>query len=118
MKTLIVSLILTLSALAQTAKVVTLKQEEAAKARQLHEAAAAAQKASDDFDAQIAQTYTQSKAEGIVTWSPNGSHTAAYINRDGWDYGFEYSEDFKFIVPKPYQAKAPEPCGFSSIIAN
>jgi hypothetical protein len=88
--------------LAQTAKVVELKPEEAAEAKQLHDAADRAKKAADEFDAKIGERYV---------WS-EGSTANSYSLKPGWPYGFEFSDDYRFIVPKPYQAQAPSACGY------
>ena len=105
MKSLLVAIVLSLAVFAQTAKVVVLKPAEAAQAKKLHEALDAAKKDADDFDNEIAARYT---------WEESGftvSNGAWHSTKVGWEYGFEFSEDFRFVVPKPYQAKAPMNCG-------
>lgn len=77
MKTLLMIAVLSCSlANAQTAKVVELPKHEAEQAKQLYEAKVAADKAWDDFNVKLKTTHTSF-----------------------WD--IEFSDDFRFIVPKP-----------------
>lgn len=69
----------------QTAKVIALNPADAAKSRELHESAVKAQKAVDAFDVSVRAKYT----------NPNPNFVLS-----GWESGIEYSDDWKFIVPK------------------
>lgn len=132
-------LLLTASLSAQTAKVIELSSADAAKAKSLHEAVLAAQKAEQDFRKVVEDNYLMESKPGSGTYSTfgwvgsggitlcsaNGSLApcseptaeekaeqakahAAWVEaekrahhlerRAGW-FDFEYSEDFKFIVP-------------------
>jgi hypothetical protein len=115
-------LIAALPVLGQTAKVVQLSPEDATKAKQLYDAQLAAEKAYADFQVDIGNRYVSH----AVTWPttacavicPDGDCSKAqlctppkptpeqeknshgFLFNDGWTYGFEFSADFKFIVPK------------------
>jgi hypothetical protein len=91
MKTLLVVLGLCVAAFAQNAKVIALSPSDAAKSQQLHEAAIAAQKAVEDFDKEVDHKYTYDSSAAIQP-----------VHKKGWESGVEYSEDWRFIVPKTY----------------
>lgn len=77
MKTLMMIAVLSCSlANAQTAKVVELPKHEAEQAKQLYKAKVAADKAWDDFNVKLKTAH-----------------------KSFWD--IEFSDDFRFIVPKP-----------------
>lgn len=82
-------------ALSQNAKVIALTPADAAKAKELHEAALNAQKAVADFDKLIRERYTDAKpdAKGDLYMSST---------KVGWEAGVEYSDDWLFIVPKAF----------------
>jgi len=85
-------------AFGQTAKVIQLSPEDAAKSKQVHEAALKAQKAVEDFDQHVRETYTQCSHKDC---NLRGYLIIGGIEyKDGWDGGIEYSEDWQFIVPK------------------
>lgn len=75
---------------AQTAKVIQLSPEDAKQAQNLY-----AEKA--EVEAKIADLQNKIKVEYLSEYQESfGSYTLP-----GWELGFEYSTDFKFIVPKP-----------------
>jgi hypothetical protein len=128
MKLALLSVFLALPLLlpAQTAKVIQLDPEEAAKVKQLYQQKADAEQAISDFQIKIQEKYTKRKVEynpGLSCLTPSGNgivgvglcggekdpatKKAFYWDFiSGWNYGFEYSEDFKFIVPKAAPASS------------
>ena len=76
---------------AQNVKVIALSSADAEQSTKLHEQLKAAQKAVDDFDAQVSHRYTATSCDAL-------GKDCSY--KDGWSGGFLYSEDWKFIVPK------------------
>ena len=98
MKILLIIAVLALPASSQTAKVIPLTADEAIKAKQLHDAARTAQKASDEFDQAISSKYA---------WASGSVIQGAHIAKEGWDYGIEFSEDYRFIVPKRLPQPSP-----------
>lgn len=137
MKILLVCL-LALPLSAQTAKVIQLSDDDAKQAKYYHDAVAAAQLAEDIFRDKVKVQYTQEDqlwptAACVSSFSVNGhpigqpadyncppakpltpEEKKAATHREyktGWLYGFDYSEDFKFIVPKVANSyQAPTPC--------
>jgi hypothetical protein len=94
---------------AQTAKVIELSADDAKEAKALHEAQL-------DLDSKVLALHTRILADyltdksggklrnpwvgnysGNVTWLTNGD-----VYKVGWSGEFEYSDDFRFIVPKTY----------------
>ena len=72
----------------QTAKVIQLSPEDAKQAATLYAKKADIEKQIDALHVEITQKYI-SKEQGWLVFSSNP-----------WSNGFEYSDDFKFIVPK------------------
>ena len=109
MKTIVFAvLFLSASLYAQTAKVVALSADDAKTAKSLYDEQAALDKRKAAFEELVRTRYLTVKKgdkewgdEGVV-FSLNGSGTTIKTSyRAGWNYGqFEYSEDFKYIVPK------------------
>ena len=76
---------------AQTAKVIQLSPEDAAKAKALYAQKADIEKQIDDLQQKITATYLAKNKEIQESW---GWYPWPWLN------GFEFSDDFKFIVPK------------------
>lgn len=106
---------------AQTAKVVQLTPDEAKQAKVLHDEQIALSKRQSDFDQAIAAKYTTEErkggwiciANGCTEGSTKGTKQLVYRDtKEGWNLGFVYSDDFKFIVPKTYTppASTTSPC--------
>ncbi len=128
MKSLVVVLLLagfSLSALGQTAKVIQLSPEDAAQAKSLYAQQAAIQKKIDALNDKITTQYTSEAvpegnciATAYGSWvfsgpcSGMGAPTSSV--KPGWENGFEFSEDFKFIVPKPIPPQTLSNCSLSS----
>jgi hypothetical protein len=107
MKIVILSLLLVAGAQAQTAKVVVLSGEDAQRAASLHRLLIDTQSSIREFDADIRAKYlrnpdnkTNHTPRGPVE-SP-GRNFQQYGFKEGWGTGdFEYSDDYKYIVPAP-----------------
>lgn len=88
---------------AQTAKVIQLSPEEARQAKSLRDQQDAIAKKIAEFDQTIRDKYLKAAKEEeghTATYSLNGKWI--WI-KSGWGNGsFQYSEDFRFIVPVPY----------------
>lgn len=104
MKIFIVFTMLTMISSAQTAKVIQLSQDDAKQAKALTDEQTALDKRKAEFEEAIRTRYL-TVIRGDKDWGDtsvqiwNGAGVKSY--RAGWDTGrFEYSEDFKFIVPK------------------
>jgi hypothetical protein len=82
------------SAGAQNAKVVALDAQDAAKAKELEQKVTDALKARADFNNQIEKKYLQAAAGEDYLIIEGQFHL-----KHGWEGGFEYSENFQFIVP-------------------
>jgi hypothetical protein len=67
---------------AQTAKVIELSPQDQVLSKNKHDDLVRAQKASDDWNTYIQHKYIEKKS--------------------GWEFGYQFSEDYKFIVPKSY----------------
>jgi hypothetical protein len=115
---------LSLTIHAQTAKVIALSPEDAAQAKSLYEQKAALEKKIADFQAKIDDKYTMVyhdyPTSACIQLCPNGvcpktpctdfpkvseeDKKRAHVREHefGWVGGFEFSDDYKFIVPKPY----------------
>ncbi len=103
---------LSMAASAQTAKVIQLSSEDAKQAKMLHDQQEAIAKKIADFDQAVRAKYLTAPKE-------DEGHTQTYSLNDkwiwvksGWGSGsFQYSEDFRFIVPIPYTpSPSPYPC--------
>lgn len=109
-KFVLVVLLLSCSTLlhAQTAKVVALTAEESKEARDIQAQRVALDKRDADLTERITKAYLQTTepAQNNVVFG-SMPHW-----RFGWEAGFVYSEDFKYIVPKLAQ---PTPCGANGI---
>lgn len=95
MKALALFLVLAASPLfGQTAKVIQLSPEDAAQAKSLY-----AQKAEIEKKISSLVDGVHDKYLIISHHGPDGLYG---IYKDGWNNGFEFSDDYKFIVPKTY----------------
>ncbi len=107
MKIAIVILLATLTAAGQTAKVIQLEPADAAQAKLLHEQAVAAAKKEVDFMETVRWKYLKSNNAYTsihLFVSPNNMNEEHYDLKSGWGDGtFEFSEDFRFIVPSTPQ---------------
>lgn len=114
---------------AQNAKVVQLSPEHAAQAKALHDKEVALQKEKDDFTRMIQNKYLSEQREDsqyigsgsfvcvnsdskIVSCDPGKSEPPPkkvfrLVIQHGWEQGFEYDENFRFIVPKPEPPSRP-----------
>lgn len=103
---------------AQTAKVIQLSPEDAAQAKSLHEQKEALDKKIADLQQKIHDNYLSvevqypttaciafNRAETCIPRKPTPAEEKAARGlgpKKGWESGkFEYSDDFKFIVPAP-----------------
>lgn len=77
---------------AQSAKVIQLDTADAAEAKQVYQQMQDAQKAWNDIQKRIASKYVE---ERFVAQTG----TKLTKNKKGWENGFNFSEDFKSIVP-------------------
>ena len=85
-------LLCSITALGQTAKVIALSPEDAKEAKSLYAQQAEIEKRIDMFRLQISDTYLRNyEKKNPYVFSP----------KPGWDAGFLFSEDFKYIVPRP-----------------
>lgn len=94
----IILLALSLSASAQTAKVIQLSPEDSVTAKSLQDEQTALDKRVADFHDRIVKNYllVPGAAKQSNIW-----YGSSYPYKPGWVTGlFEYSDDFKFIVPK------------------
>jgi hypothetical protein len=86
---------------AQTAQVIQLSPEEALRAKSLYDQKTSIDKQIEYLQAEIADKYIENKN----------------LTLQGWMWGFEYSTDFKFIVPlKPNQNSPVSGSGSTSWI--
>lgn len=107
----------------QNAKVAVLEKGDSEKAEQLH---AAVKKANDELAAfikSVEKKYVTSKtgeprtsmlfADGTMLLSNETRAVKRFDGKlyypplSGWEYGFEFSDDWKFLVPKPVPAYRP-----------
>jgi hypothetical protein len=87
---------------AQTAKVIQLNPEDAALAKSLHEQKEALDKKIADFDDGVRKHYLlETKKEGNILTFAFCSNGPCPTYKQGWSGGFEFSDDYKFIVPTP-----------------
>jgi hypothetical protein len=90
MKKLLITLALfalTIPCFSQHAKVVELKPSEVTRIKSLYNQRDQIAKEINEFESQIRKTYITDCSEKSCNLKP------------GWEWGFEYSEDYKFIVP-------------------
>jgi hypothetical protein len=78
----------------QTAKVIQLSPEDAAQAKSLYTQKAEIEKKIKDLEDAVHDKY-------LIT-AHHGSQGLYGTYKEGWSAGFDYSEDFRFIVPKSY----------------
>ena len=102
MKSLLLCVVmLAAAAFGQTAKVVQLSPADATKAKALHEAVLKAQAEEHEFSDSVADKYLGSK-ERFPETNTNCEMVAKFpYYKFGGCREFEYSEDYRFIVPKP-----------------
>ena len=120
-KGLLIIIILSLVGIAsaQNAKVIQLSVDDASAAKALYEEKIALDKKISNFDDAIYKKYTEVLASPSIrhgntcvyanVWpggSSSGPCDAFKVEKEGWEHGFVYSEDFKFIVPK--QVETPK----------
>jgi hypothetical protein len=89
----------------QTAKVIALSPEDAAQAKALFTQKAEIEKKIKHLEDAVHDKYLITPHHG-----PSGLY-GTY--KEGWSAGFDYSEDFKFIVPKVYVPSSTNCCGSS-----
>jgi hypothetical protein len=94
------------AALAQTASVVELTPDDAAVAKRLYDQQAAITKQIADLQVKIRNKYL---IQPCQTARPSVEFCASSST---WFNGFEYSTDFKFIVPKPLPTYPTTTCGY------
>ena len=84
---------------AQTAKVIKLSDADAEQAKALYAEKAQVETKITELEIKIHKDY-------ITLWSPSEQNGVSYgFPKSGWtSLEFEYSDDFKYIVPKPYPA--------------
>lgn len=85
-------LLLTASTQAQTARVVELSASDTAQAKALYVEQEALTKRTIAFRESIQKRYLYDPSVPARSFSPF---------KEGWDIGFQYSVDFRFIVPLP-----------------
>ena len=106
-----------LKAVGQTAKVIQLTPDEAKQAKALYDEQQALAKRQQEFDAAISHKYTETPSTLSVFSKP----WTTYSTNSGWENGFVYSENFKFIVPKPYVSQIrsyPNNCWSTVLTGN
>jgi len=99
MKFLLLFLFLSLPAFSQTAKVIQLTPDEARQAKDLYDQEQALKQKRADFDDAIRKKHifdNPEKYKGLY-YAPGFPPL-----KEGWTREFEYSEDFKFIVPQRF----------------
>jgi hypothetical protein len=108
---LVMSGILSLSSVlpAQTAKVITLSDKDSAEIKTLYAQQSAIEKKIADFRNNITKNYiSQAVSSGVCQQNYSGYFFGAIHFSDnsercykiGWEHGFIYSDDFRFIVPQ------------------
>lgn len=110
--TFVVAVAISIGAHAQTAKVIALSPEDAKVAKELIQAQDALTKRKAEFEASIRAKYLTAQKGESYTSTFGGERI-----RSGWDYGFEFSEDWKYIVPAPtprYQTTLSTGCSYST----
>jgi opacity protein-like surface antigen len=105
---LILALLLPLFSLAQSAVVVQLDDFDSSQARKLYDDFQHAEKKWNDFQEYIDHKYASNEYDAYNTFCTDGTmncHPAdeqkhkAYSRKPQWVYGFEFTEDMKFLVP-------------------
>lgn len=106
----------------QTAKVIVLSPADAAEAKRLYAEKANVEKKIAELQARIRDAYIgvpviqegnpkryvcPKDSDSTVIWGPTGGPVRC--ERNGWNYGFEYSDDFKYIVPVPLVTSQSSP---------
>jgi hypothetical protein len=106
----IITIFLAVPLTAQNAKVIQLSPEDAKQAKVLHDEQEAIAKKIVEFDQAVRTKYlTAPKEQEGHTYTYNLNGSWVWV-KDGWGTGtFQYSEDFKFIVPVP--GVTVQPCG-------
>lgn len=112
MKIALALLALSLAAQAQTAKVIELSPEDAVKAKSLYEQQVSIGKQIDDLKMQVQKKYLK-PAKGETC---NIYYSSGECYTSSWATGFEYSDDFRFIVPAKTPS-APTNC-YGSMLTN
>lgn len=105
------------SACAQTAKVIPLSDKDSEEIKSLYAQQADIQKKIDAFRQRVWRAYTTSPKTADYCPQLSSIGSSVFINadrqddvrciKDGWSYGFSYSEDFKYIVPVPVPEYKP-----------
>lgn len=104
MKAVALFLILAASPLiGQTAKVIALSPEDAAEAKTLYTQKAEIEKRIINLTDTIQHKY-------LALVPPHEGLNGFRHFKDGWSIGFEFSEDYKFIVPKVWTPLPSSPC--------
>jgi hypothetical protein len=83
---------------AQTAQVIQLSSTDSDTAQSLYAEKASVEKQIASLEQKIKKSYLTPAVTGGYSFCVNKYCTST---RGYWDNGFEYSSDFKFIVPKP-----------------
>jgi hypothetical protein len=150
LKLTLLTLTLAIQSLAQTAKVIQLSPQDAAEAKQVYEAQVAANKRVEEFRAKIDAKYltkqepgsdpptflagricsiggncappeTPAEKKARIAADELDKRTHAHpVHLEGWSM-FEFSDDFKFIVPKSTFTTNPnslQPCGAGVYLGN
>jgi hypothetical protein len=88
---------------AQTANVIELKPEDSSRAQKawddLQKAEAGWKDVQDQIDMKYVEVPFDGKSGGTFTWP--GDVKNGFRPKSGFNGGFEFSQDFKYIVPKP-----------------
>lgn len=108
---------------AQTAKVIQLSPEDAATAKRLDAEQKALTARTEEFRKKVVVKYLvepEPYLGGVVSGYNNCSLHApekGTIITPSWCYGFEFSDDWLYIVPKPAPAPASPPSSFYPVPA-
>ena len=108
MKQILVVLLLSIAAFTQAGKVLELDLADAKEAKSAYDDMTRANKRMADFNQRMREKYlvvkdgSDSAASNIATCLTGTANGCAYY-RKGWENGFEYSDDFRFMVPSPYK---------------
>ena len=104
---------------AQSAKVIALTPEDAAKIAKLSAQKAEIERQIEEFNKHVTDFYLTTPAESVTAggtewfcyWADNKHKCSRY----GWN-DFEYSTDFKYIVPKATPTPTNTICGGTSCV--
>lgn len=108
MKKIVLAVILMLgTAFSQNAKVIQLSPEDAIQSATLHKAVKDAEKAVEKFDKTVKKTY-------LPAPRPSNTFVNETVSAPEWFYGFEYSDDWKFIVPAINRLAVPGPISYNN----